>query len=149
MAAFAAAPQLETAYVSSARTAESSLEDDIFLQASYKPVFDSAGCNTRADKRVIVCTNCWQCQEDSAVNSCAWGGALAEPSAAGHRPALELSVLAEQLRAAPPLAPPVLWSCPCSLSSFFSLFSSESMTCYSLWTYSNYFRCSVCSERFS
>lgn len=33
-----------------------------------KPVFDSSGCNTLADKRMIVCTNCWQHWEGSAMN---------------------------------------------------------------------------------
>lgn len=39
MPALAAARQLETAYVSSALTEESSSEDDIFLQASQKARF--------------------------------------------------------------------------------------------------------------
>ena len=39
MPALAAALQLETAYVSSASTVESSSEDDIFLQASQKAWF--------------------------------------------------------------------------------------------------------------
>lgn len=55
-----------------------------------KPGFDRSGCGTAADKRVIVCTNCWGTGE--LWGEC-WGCVLGLGSAR-HRAGLVLSLTA-------------------------------------------------------
>lgn len=40
-----------------------------------KPGFDRSGCDTAADKRVIVCTNCWgRGSSAGMLGGCCWSG---------------------------------------------------------------------------